>query len=154
MISPRRTWTTAKRLLAVDDPITIAALLDEPPGVRATARIDALLDGVDALLKASKVSASGATSAGAISGDMLAAVLRRAAGAMLLDAGSSIARSGRGDEAESAMKLGGELALGDPDLRRIARSSAYRLAGDAARALDELDRDDTDPTGRRGMPRP
>ena len=136
--------------LVAPDPMTIAALLGEPPGVRATARIDALLDGVDALLNASKVSASGATSAGAISGDMLAAVLRRAAGAMLLEAGSSIARSGRGDEAENAMKLGGELALGDPDLRRIARSSAYHLAGDAARALDELDRDDSDPSAAVG----
>jgi hypothetical protein len=66
---------------------------------------------------------------------------------MALEAGLAIARAGRGDEAAKAMKLGADLAFADPDLRRVASSTAYYLAGDAPRALDELgdDREDEDP---------
>jgi hypothetical protein len=114
--------------LGPEGPLTTASLLDEPPGPRAFASAATLLDAASALVK---ISARATTSEGA-------SRLRRAAGAMILEAGIEIARVGRADEAAKAMDLGGAMAFDDAGLRELARSSAYALGGLPDRALAEL----------------
>jgi hypothetical protein len=116
--------------LAVAWPLTVDVLLDEPREGRPLARLPALFDAVDALVRL----ASAPTAA---SDDV--ATLRQVAGALLLEAGTMLARLGRGADAEQAMRLGGELALEDPIERALARSSALYLADEPAEALARLE---------------
>ena len=69
----------------------------------------------------------------------VAAALRAAAGAMMIEVGTVLARAGEGDAAATAMGEGATLAgLGDA-ARALARSSARWVALDAAGALAELE---------------
>jgi hypothetical protein len=117
---------TGEAPLAVVWPLTVDVLFDEPREGRPLARLSALFDAVDVLVGL-------ASDAAAAEDDV--ATLRQAAGALLLEAGTMLARLGRGAEAEQAMRLGGGLALEDPVARALARSSALYAAGQPADAL-------------------
>lgn len=119
----------AEAPLAIAWPLTAGVLLDEPREGRPLARLPALFDAVDVLIRLA--------AAPATADDV--ATLRHTAGMLLLEAGTLLARLGLGPDAEQAMRLGGELALADPAARILARSSALYVAGRSAEALARLE---------------
>jgi hypothetical protein len=68
-----------------------------------------------------------------------AGALRAAAGAAAIEAARTFADAGDGASAIEALSAGGDLALPSAEARALGRSSAWYIAGDAARALGELD---------------
>jgi len=123
-------------LLVPSIAITATDLLEQPAELPAMAPPSTYADTADRLLELAKRADGEA-----------ARTLRTAAGALLLEAGRLLALAADGTGAAAAFDRAGALCLPGEVAPALARSSAWYVAGDAARALGELDAVDLQRSG-------